>query len=113
MAAIAHRLIVRSAGIRPEIPKLPTQPFRNRVRCAGTSLGGTSLATPDRPTASISLEPFKPLSLETIKAQTANVTGAAAMCASCVHTQTLSQRNTVNASSNAVNPRGDEQEMKL
>jgi hypothetical protein len=68
---------------------------------------------PDRPAASISLEPFKPLSLETIKAKTANVTGAAAICASCVHTQTLSQCSRVNANSRAVNPRGDECKMKL
>jgi hypothetical protein len=72
-----------------------------------------SLATQNRPTALISLEPFKPLSLETIKAQRANVTGAAAMCAICVNTQTLSQCNRVNPNPLDINPRGDEREMKL
>jgi hypothetical protein len=61
----------------------------------------------------ISLEAFKPLSLETIKAQRANVIGAAAMCATRVDTQTLSQCNRVNPNPLAINPRGDEPEMKL
>jgi hypothetical protein len=72
-----------------------------------------SFATPSRPAALISLEPFKPLSPETIKAQRANVIGAAAMCATCVNTQTLSQCNRVNPNPLAINPRGDEPEMKL
>jgi hypothetical protein len=67
----------------------------------------------NRPAALISLEPFKPLSPETIKAQRANVIGAAAMCATCVNTQTLSQCNRVNPNPLAINPRGDEPEMKL
>jgi hypothetical protein len=61
----------------------------------------------------ISLEPFKPLSLETIKAQRANVIGAAAMCATCLNTQTLSQCNRVNPNPLAIKPRGDERETKL
>ena len=65
------------------------------------------------PRALILLEPFKPLSLETIKAQRANVIGAAAMCASGVDTQTLSHCNRVNANRHSGNPRGDEPEMKL
>jgi hypothetical protein len=72
-----------------------------------------SFATPSRPAALIQLEPFKPLSPETIKAQRANVIGAAAMCATCVNTQTLSQCNRVNPDPLAINPRGDEREMKL
>jgi hypothetical protein len=72
-----------------------------------------SFATPSRPAALIQLEPFKPLSPETIKAQRANVIGAAAMCATRVDTQTLSQCNRVNANSLGINPRGDEHEMKL
>jgi hypothetical protein len=63
--------------------------------------------------ALFSLKPFKPLSPETIKAQRANVIGAAAMCAMCLNTQTLSQCNRVNPNARAVNPRGDEREMKL
>jgi hypothetical protein len=61
----------------------------------------------------ISLEPFKPLSPETIKAQIANAIGAAAMCATGVDTQTLSQCNRVNANPLGINRRGDEHEMKL
>jgi hypothetical protein len=63
--------------------------------------------------ALISLEPFKLLLPETIKAQRTNVIGAAAMCATCVNTQTLSQCNRVNANAVAANPRGDERETKL
>jgi hypothetical protein len=94
--------------MRPEIPNYPS----NRFAIAPMRWYEPCNA-PYRPAASISLEPFKRLSLETIKAQRANVTGAAAMCASCVHTQTLSQCNRVNVNSLAVNPRGDEREMKL
>jgi hypothetical protein len=61
----------------------------------------------------ITLEAFKRLSPETTRAQTANVIGAAAMCAICVNTQTLSRCNKVNPNPVAVNPRGDEYEMKL
>jgi hypothetical protein len=53
------------------------------------------------------------LSPETIKAQRPNVIGAAAMCAICVNTQTLSRCNKVNPNPVAINPRGDEREMKL
>jgi hypothetical protein len=96
-------------GIRPEIPNyLSTTHATQSHLC-----GGTSFATPSRPAALISLEPFKPLSLETIKAQRTNATGAAAMCAMCVNTQTLSQCNRVNPNARAANPRGDEREMKL
>jgi hypothetical protein len=96
-------------GIRPEIPNyLNTAPASRSHLC-----GGTRFATPSRPAALISLEPFKPLSPETIKAQRANVIGAAAMCAISVNTQTLSQCNRVNPNPLAVNPRGDEREMKL
>jgi hypothetical protein len=63
--------------------------------------------------ALFSPNPFKPLSPETIKAQRANVIGAAAMCATCVNTQTLSQCNRVNPNALAANRRGDEREMKL
>jgi hypothetical protein len=38
---------------------------------------------------------------------------AAAMCTTCLNTQTLSQCNRVNSSARAANPRGDEREMKL
>jgi hypothetical protein len=41
------------------------------------------------------------------------VIGAAAMCTTCVNTQTLSQCNRVNANPLAINRRGDEREMKL
>jgi hypothetical protein len=54
--------------------------------------------------------PFKPLSLETIKAQRTIPTGAASMC---LNTQTLSQCNRVNPDPLAINRRGDEREMKL
>jgi hypothetical protein len=39
-----------------------------------------SFATPSRPAALIQLEPFKPLSPETIKALTANPNGEASIC---------------------------------
>jgi hypothetical protein len=67
----------------------------------------------NRPAALISLEPFKPLLLETIKAQRTNVIGAAAMCATWMNTQILSQCNRVNPNPLAINRRGDEREMKL
>ncbi|NOJ40463.1 hypothetical protein [Bradyrhizobium australiense] len=111
-AAIDHRLIVRLTGIRPEIPNYRTARASRRHRCAGTSL-----ATPNRPAALISLEPFKPLSPETIKAQRANSTGAASMCRmrlQCVETQKLYRSAAgVNSKPVADDPRDDEPEMKL
>jgi hypothetical protein len=94
--------------MRPEIPN-----YLSTARAPSHLYGGTGFATPTRPAALISLEPFKPLSPETIKAQRANVIGAAAMCATCLNTQTLSQCNRVNPNPLAINPRGDERETKL
>jgi hypothetical protein len=92
-------------GIRPEIPNYlntAVAPMRWYEPCNAKPSRGVDL-----------LEPFKPLSPETIKAQRANATDAAAMCGMCVNTQTLSQCNRVNANPIAVNPRGDEPETKL
>jgi len=101
--------MVRLTGIRPEIPN-----YLNTAPASRSHLsGGTSFATPGRPAALILLEAFKPLSPETIKAQTANAMVAAAMCGMCVNTQTLSQCNRVNANPTAINRRGDEPRMKL
>jgi hypothetical protein len=89
-------------GIRPEI--------LNYLNTARIYAVVRALQRQAVPRALILLEPFKPLSLETIKAQIANVIGAAAMC---LNTQTLSQCNRVNPTPVAINPRGDEREMKL
>jgi hypothetical protein len=53
-----------------------------RTRIATTSMRWYEPCNANRPAALISLEPFKPLSPETIKAQRANRADAAAMCQS-------------------------------
>jgi hypothetical protein len=77
-------------------------------------VAGTSLATTNSASASISPQPFKPLSSETIKARPTNPTVEASICQ---NEDALSQCNTVNPASLpkslAANRRGDEPEMKL
>jgi len=65
-AAISHSLIVRPAGIRPEIPNYL------RPRIAIAFMRWYELCNAKSSTALFSLKPFKPLSPETIKAQRTN-----------------------------------------
>jgi hypothetical protein len=65
-AAISHSLIVRSAGIRPEIPNYL------RPRIAIASMRWYELCNAKSSAALFSPTPFKPLSPETIKAKRTN-----------------------------------------
>jgi hypothetical protein len=100
--------MIRLTGIRPKIPNYLRHPH---AYPGIIWIRWYKLCNVKSSRALISLQLFKPMLPETIRAQIPNRAGAAAMC---LNTQTLSQCNrVVNAKTACINPRGDEREMKL